>query len=172
MRSIDRGGETQPYGRPHDWTYLMRHDESTVLARRLGMELAHFVETFGAGWTLATGPASGALSSGAEDLDDWYVAGEPAQLMLNVGDDGPRLARPRGRWHGASRLVLEPVDAQSIPGLLDTDSEALTRVIADLLRKRRASFRYCNLCFRVTPPEYHEGDACMSCQEEWRGIVH
>lgn len=149
----------------------VRDDASEILAARLGIDATDFVETFGAGWTPVVTTAAGGLGASDDDGSDWYAAGNPTQLMLDLGSNGPRTARPRGTWQGPGALVLIPVDVQPIGDLMDARPE-LARVLAAHLRKRRATFRYCRLCYQVTPPEYLEGDACMSCQERWRGVVH
>lgn len=134
------------------------------LAAQLELTVGAFVVLFGAGWARA--PGADALETG------WYVAGDPAQLMLMVSDDGVRLARPRGRWHGASELVFEPVTECRIPAAAFSDSDLVHTVVANLLRRRRSAFRYCPYCRELTPPEYWHGAACMGCASRWHGVVY
>ena len=55
------------------------------------------------------------------------------------------------------------------PELLD----AARPVIAEALRRRRAQFRYCRYCRRLTPPEERlESDVCYGCGSDWRGVVY
>lgn len=146
-----------PWGETHE----------AALAGRLGLDVMAFVEAFGAGWELAD---TGEDRLPSPDVDgDWHVTGEPPQLMLRV--DGPGeavVARPVGRWCGPGRLSYAPTD----PHRLVRDPADDSATIAALVRARRASFRYCVLCRRLTPPEYREGAECMGCQSRWRGVVY
>lgn len=137
------------------------------LAGQLGVDVGSFVEIFGAGWSAL--PAD--LDTGGLDESRWFVAGAPAQLMLSVGDDIVRLARPRGRWEGVAGLRLEPHDERTLPRFLGDPDEA-RRQVKDLLQRRRASFRYCRYCLELTPPEYWHSGACMSCASQWQGVLY
>lgn len=148
-------------------------DQATAeayLAQRLGMQLDEFVELFGAGWREAE-PFRHQLLSG-DDWGEWYVAADPPQIMLALtADDRVRLARPRGVWQGVAELSLQPVDERTVPRGLEATDEVRS-IVADLLRRRRSTFRYCRYCRDLTPPEYWEEGACMSCSERWLGVVH
>ncbi|GLY19893.1 hypothetical protein Kisp01_69070 [Kineosporia sp. NBRC 101677] len=138
-----------------------------VLAARLRISRDLFLDVFGAGW--AKQEQQNRDWPFQPDRQPWYVAGTPAQLMLQIDDGIATVARPVGRWQGVAELVYEPTGSVVLAG----DPEADRKVIAGLLAARRSSFRYCPLCREQTPPELRDGGLeCMSCGERWRGILH
>lgn len=134
-------------------------DDSTgYLAEALGLPSDELARSIGAGWRLAPGPPF-----------DWYVAGIPVQLMARLDPAGLVVAIPAGTWD-VHRLVLEPRGERLL-----THAELRTPVAAAevgrLVRRRRASLRYCRYCRRSTPPEERLGEACMACATRWEHVV-
>jgi hypothetical protein len=146
------------------------------LAHAVGLSLTEFVEIFGASWRSAgeSGTDFDADPSGSGNLfGPWYVAGQPVQLMLRPCEyDQVELAVPVGRGGGGGRMHawLPAAERTTLPAgqqLLRT----APAVVADFLKRRRASFRYCRYCRVPTPPEDRlESDVCYGCGSAWRGI--
>jgi hypothetical protein len=149
------------------------------LAHAVGLPLTEFVEIFGASWTLAgeSGIDFDADPSGSGNLfGPWYLAGQPVQLMLRPSGREVELAVPVARsgygrvgwmhvWHPAAQWTMLPAG----PQLLRT----APAVVADFLKRRRASFRYCRYCRVLTPPEDRlESDVCYGCGSAWRDVVY
>ena len=143
----------------------MEQDVEIRLSNALGLSLTQFIETFGAGWQPVDGPESRPVD---EDDEQWFLAGDPPQLMMRIGRYGACVARPSGQWHGVANLTYSPQDVFRLSGSDAEDGEAIAR----LLSARRSSFRYCSICRGVTPPEWRHGRVCMSCSERWLGFVH
>jgi len=115
------------------------------VAQRPGMEVDRFGELFGAGWR----PVEPFAQRGLFD-ETWYVAGEPPQLALALAAQclPPRAsARARGCRHDVAELRLEPMDERTLPHGADDEAHSL---VADLLRRRRSTFRYCPYCRGLT----------------------
>lgn len=155
--------------------------ESTVterLAEAVRLPLTDFVEVFGAPWRKAEEEFTDydADPSGAGSLfGPWYLSGEPVQLMLRPRDgDRVELAVPVGRGGGATLQhvwmpAAERTTLQAGPELLETAPP----VVAYVLKRRRAGFRYCRYCRSLTPPEERYAfDVCFGCAGAWLGIVY
>lgn len=128
------------------------------------------------GWTDADLRSAGLPVPGADDVE-WFVAGEPAQLLLGLGRSGPpRLARPEPRRDGPGP-VLAPADAEEVPGLPGcADPEgaagAQVRAVRDrLLRRTRRRLVHCTFCLRAQHPADTTYGACHGCATRWLGIV-
>ena len=91
---------------------------------------------------------------------DWYLAGNPPQLMVGFPNGSAHLAQPVGQWQGVAELHYQPKRATEIS---ISDGQHLRDVRDDLLRRRRATFRYCASCLRLTPPELRLDNVCMDC---------
>ncbi|SFM77063.1 hypothetical protein SAMN05216207_1002333 [Pseudonocardia ammonioxydans] len=145
--------------------------------------LRHFgltpAELRAGGWTDADLRSAGLTPPGAApDPVEWFVAGEPAQLMLGLAPHGPPLlARPEPRWDG-HRPVLDPADTAEVPGLLactDPESEQglqVTAVRDGLLRRARRRLVHCALCHVLVHRADTTHGACHGCAGRWLGIVH
>lgn len=140
------------------------------LAQALGWSPNDLVEALGGGWRRHR------LQFDDDELAflDWYVAGDPVQLMLVL--DGVRgrvgLAAPEGRWSGPGRLVHVPRDGEVTWFEGATLAEQAPAHVAALQRRRRRTFRWCRSCRRLTPPEERmDVDQCMSCSSRWDGTV-
>jgi hypothetical protein len=146
------------------------------LAHEVGLPLTEFVEIFGGSWRVAEegGTDFDADPSGSGNLfGPWYLTGEPVQLMLRPSGREVELAVPVGRGGGGvwGRVWLPAAQRTWLPA-----GEQLLRtaraVVADFLRRRRSSFRYCRYCRVLTPPEDRlESDVCYGCGGRWRGFV-
>lgn len=153
-----------------------REDLSEDLARTLGMEVLDFIELFGAGWIENAGPVWHDFDSdpsGGEgyEVTPWMIAGEPPQLMIRVFDHGVFIAEPEGEWRGSHDLTYRP-GMQRYLGREEFSTRAVAAT-AEMLRRRRRTFRYCRHCRSLTPPELRaDKDLCMGCESSWFGVVY
>ncbi|GAB2855024.1 hypothetical protein GCM10027026_00810 [Myroides odoratimimus subsp. xuanwuensis] len=146
------------------------------LAQTLAVPVVDFVDAFGAGWLPL--PDEGANSDALPEewgsaFGPWHVSGEPYQLTLRTLDDGVELGVPVGSWGGSHGLRWESSDRRTVNGMGPEFVDAARPVIAALLKRRRARFRYCRYCRRLTPPEERlEVDVCYGCGSTWRGVIY
>ena len=134
-------------------------------ASQLDLPADEFIEIFGLDWR-PLGRA-GSLEQDQEDLwkGPWFVSGDPAQLLMRESWDGVELAMPRGQWQPPNHLATIPTNAVVVRR--DTASTPVTQaLVADMLKRRRAGFRYCRFCHDHVPPERRERpDCCYGCAE-------
>lgn len=136
--------------------------EEQALADLLGVRYADVVRALGTGWR---------REANDEDLVQWFISGEPAQVA--VGVEGPWfvLARPLTRW--GERTELQPADRRQFSR---DDLLWLPEVVAEaaevIAARRRRSFRWCRSCRRVHAPEWFVGAAatCRWCASVVDGI--
>lgn len=147
------------------------------LAERLEMPLLEFAELFGAGWVENEGPVRHDYDSDPSGGDGmpvtpWMIAGEPPQLMIRVFHHGVFVAEPEGQWrHGSHGLEYHP----GMQRYLARDDFATRgqETVAEMLKRRQRTFRYCRFCRHPTPPELRfEKEVCMGCATEWYGVVY
>src|SRR5262245_60426018 len=105
-----------------------------ILAADLGVDVEDFVDTFGAGWTRLDQPHDFDADPEPDLLDfpPWYVAGEPAQLMLRIHRGSFELAVPRGTWLGTHHLMLRPAESTTMPtenALTEQTLEHISRLV-------------------------------------------
>lgn len=143
-------------------------DVSAQLAARLAMAPLEFVDIFGAAWrpVEVVGEESVAADAGSQ----WFVSGDPVQLMLRVYPHGVFLARPEGVWHhGAGGLAYRQRDQVFVDlgGIHDLDR--LREMIDRLVRLRRTTFGYCRCCRKIVGPELlSDAHTCQDCVAIWR----
>jgi hypothetical protein len=108
---------------------------------------------------------------------EWFVAGEPEQLMLGLGPSGmPLLARPQTRWEGHVPALV-PLDVHGAPELrgcpddAGSAAEGVRQVRAEVMRRSRARLRYCQVCLAQVRLEHLIGQRCHPCLERWDGLV-
>ena len=110
------------------------------------------------------------------DLDsrrDWYVAGEPLQVLLGLTDDdavvGVVEVEPFG-YMGPGRLRA---DRMSTPVALREQGAiaAVKRRLQAAERRRRSDFGYCKICRRHLPPELGGGGECRECLTMYFGMI-
>ncbi len=138
--------------------------DEQALADLLGVRYADVVRALGRGWRRE--------SLADEDLVQWFVSGEPAQVA--VGVEGPWfvLARPLTRW-GEPRTELQPADRRQFSR---DDLLWLPEVVAEaaeaIAARRRRSFRWCRSCRRAHAPEWFVGAAgtCRRCASVVDGV--
>ena len=139
------------------------------LANDLGWPLQRLCEVVGTGWE----PVAPADNDGYVDLDQpqWYVAGEPAQVMLGVSREPAGqvlVARPSGVWR-SWMLTYEP---QLPTSIYLGDVAALQSRLAEVATSRRRSFRWCRYCRTPAAPEHRtEVDVCSGCATDVQGVV-
>ncbi len=146
------------------------------LAEALGLPLDDFVEAFGAGWQLLPdqGHDFDSDPSGKGNiLGDWYVAGEPFQVTLRPQFESVEVGTPVGRWSATFGVSWESQDRRTIYGTGFQLLDVAPLVIAEMLKRRRAKFRYCRYCRRLTPPEERLSvDVCYGCGTAWQGVIY
>lgn len=135
------------------------------LATDLGWDLTALYERAGRGWSRLTSDDTGLPLSDR----NWYVAGEPPQVMLGVakGPEPVVVARPRGVWT-SWRLALEPEQPHRPAHV----PEELSGLLAEVATSRRRSFRWCRYCRSLAAPEHRtEPDVCSGCAQIVQGVV-
>ncbi|MBP2369943.1 hypothetical protein [Pseudonocardia parietis] len=145
--------------------------------------LRHFgltpAELRAGGWTDADLRSAGLTPPGAGPVTvEWFVAGEPAQLMLGFTASGPPLlARPEPWWDGHEQ-ALDPADTEEIPGLAAcTDPEGepglQVQVVRDgLLRRARRRLVHCTICLGYVHRADTTHGACHDCAHRWLGVLY
>ncbi len=117
--------------------------DEQALADLLGVRYADVVRALGTGWR---------REAADEDLGQWFVSGEPAQVAIGLQGPFFVLARPLTGW------------TDDRPGPLMDDGPRFTRddllhepyvatLAEDIASARRRAFRWCRTCRRATPPE-------------------
>lgn len=129
----------------------MEHDESEVLADRVGIPQKVWDAVFGRGWVVnRTGP--------------WHVRGRVPQLMLRVLEHGVFIGRPEGIVRGpgvAGGVDYQPAHQEYVAAH-DLEAQA-PEIVKWMLVARRRQFRWCADCWEHTPPELMAGDVCSDC---------
>ena len=133
--------------------------DEQALAELLGVRYADVVCALGTGWRRE--------SPTGEDLVQWFVSGEPAQVAVGVEGPWLVLARPLTRW--GERTELQPADRLqfSRDDLLWTP-ELVAEAAEAIAARRRRSFRWCRSCRRPQAPEWFVGVAGTCRQCAWR----
>ncbi|MGY1632246.1 hypothetical protein ACI784_11140 [Geodermatophilus sp. SYSU D01186] len=136
--------------------------DEQALADLLDVRYADVVRALGTGWR---------RESGADDLVQWFVSGEPAQVA--VGVEGPWfvLARPLTRW--GERTELQSADRhQFTRDDLVWTPELVAEAAEAVAARRRRSFRWCRSCRRAHAPEWFVGASatCRQCAAVLDGI--
>jgi hypothetical protein len=162
-------------------------DRTDELAGRLGREPRELADAIGThwrrheltpddletvrGWVTHDDPRLRELAHAVDEGTDWYLAGDPALVMLGLRGADVVVARPVGEWlhgtHGLAHLpgVVAVVDAQHLTAL----GEQVEAVVAS----RRRSLRMCRYCRRLVPPEHrYAQDVCHDCATRWSGVVY
>ena len=154
-------------------------DEDSELASALGMALEDFAEVFGTGYRKVLrfhdydADPTGGMGDGGEGalFGPWYVAGEPAQIMMRVTHQHLQIAAPAGVWHG-QMLVWDPHDTTAFP-VRRWSRPQVREAIARILAYRRDSFTWCRYCHRLTGPEgRYQPDVCSGCATRHMGILY
>ena len=133
------------------------------MAELLDVQYTDVVRALGTGWR---------LENAAEDLVQWFVSGEPAQVAVGVDDLGFVLARPLTSWDGG-RTDLQPADGgrfsrDDLLWLPDVVAQAADAIAA----RRRRAFRWCRICRRAHAPETFAGPVgtCRSCASAFADV--
>jgi hypothetical protein len=105
---------------------------------------------------------------------DWFVSGEPMQVLLGVAGPTLTLARIVLRWDGPGTESIDATEQREFaredvifqPGLV-------ADAIEELARRSRRSFRWCRTCRTLSRPE-HMNDRvdCMACAATYRHVVY
>lgn len=117
-----------------------------------------------------------ATSAPTADASDapWFASGTPPQVLLGVSRSGTALVgTPRGQWLGHELVYSPSKDIAEVSIAAPDDLDAFIRAVRAAAERRRRTFRWCDLCRTVMPPEERlEGKVCMSCGSRYLGIVH
>lgn len=133
------------------------------LAAAAGMDVAAFVELFGAGWSSVDDDVNPRVRSLG-----WSLSGTPPQLMLALSERGIHLASPASGTDGTGAFFYEPADERVFPYDAVADPQEIESVIDTIVQSRCESFAYCRYCRILTPPEFMEAaDVCLECSEQW-----
>lgn len=98
----------------------------------------------------------------------WYECGDPSEVLIGV--DGPEVtvAEPKVTWlsqHPQLGLGRVHLRAAAPP------PEVLARAIERASRRRRSTFRQCEICEETLPPESMLDLVCHGCASEHHGVV-
>lgn len=154
-----------PTGVPDPEAVVPPHffDATPELAAALRLDLAETVRALGAGWDAVATDAPSA--AGGEVA--WFVAGEPAQVMVGVGREYVRVACPREAVGRRPWVVTGPPRPETLVGMRPWWDPWLvgwlSRTVDEAQRRRRRSFGYCRYCRKLTTPEAMRGEACTAC---------
>ena len=144
-------------------------DGTPDLARALRLDLAEAVRTLGAGWQ--------ALGTQEQDDDEvaWFVAGEPAQVMVGVGREYVRVSCPREAVGRRPWVRTGPPEPDALVGMRTWWDHRLVGwlvgAVAEAQRRRRRSFVYCHYCRKLTAPEASRGIACSACAARYARLA-
>ncbi|WP_421119883.1 hypothetical protein ACE2AJ_00545 [Aquihabitans daechungensis] len=103
----------------------------------------------------------------------WFMAGDPALVVLGVAANVVTLTVPLFVWQGhvprltAGETIQRPIPAAGleVKGL----GEAVSRVV----EQRLSSFATCAECGETTPPEWmHDCVICQRCAAVNHGVVY
>lgn len=141
------------------------------LASALGIPTPEFIGIFGLGWTELDSSRPTDERGHLDTLTAWCISGTPAQLMMRVTRDGAELAIPKGHW-SSHQLELVAASNVLVPTIEIFDSST-TLLVAELLKKRRSTFRYCRYCRTLTPPEGRaSSDSCFGCESQVHHVIY
>lgn len=104
------------------------------------------------------------------------VGGDPYEAVVRITDEEVSVSLFHLRWEGSHEFRIHPI---GLAGLRwDRLPSSSTRTAIRCLIKaasdmRRATFKACQYCERICPPESMDGGTvCHGCQERVLGIVH
>lgn len=148
----------------------MVHDESEVLADRIGIPLAVWEAMFGRWWVTNDAEPwhdfDGDPSGGSGfPPTPWHVRGHVPQLMLRVFEHGVFIGRPEGIVRdrpGEARTVEYQPAHQEYVAAHELEAKA-PEIVKWMLVTRRRQFRWCADCWEHTAPELMAGAVCFDC---------
>lgn len=150
-------------------------DCTEELASVLGIPISDFARIFGVDWSESPEAPlhdyDADPSGGIEGpVTPWHLAGEPVQLMIRVFPHGVFLAIPDSDWARETGDRYCPTHQQHVP-VHEIDTHATAVLVADLLWRRRSTFRYCDYCRVAKAPEqrYDDRACCLMCAARWEG---
>lgn len=162
-------------------------DRTDELADRLGREPRELADAIGThwrrhdlppddlelvrGWVTDDDPRRRELAHAVAERTDWYLAGDPALVLLGLRGADAVVARPVGEW------LLGSCGLAYLPGIVAVvDSQHLTALgeqVEQVVASRRRSLRMCRYCRDLVPPERrYAADVCHGCASRWFGVVY
>jgi hypothetical protein len=103
----------------------------------------------------------------------WFAAGDPYLVLIGLADDVAHVGEPRVTWEGAHTPRLEARKLVEVGLHGEGSADALGEAIRSTTSRRLATFRRCEECGEVTPPEWlHSPTLCDACAERHHGVVH
>lgn len=140
------------------------------LAWVLGVDVASLAEAIGHTWRRA--PMDGAEDPTRTPME-WFIAGEPAQVLIGVDRDKVLIAVPEVWWDGPSTPRMDPVPGGEVLPL-PVDRERLADAVDAAAGRRQAVFRWCRFCRTATAPEHLFTDdppTCQGCAPGYQQVV-
>ena len=148
-------------------------DVSHVLADLLGTTADAMADEIGGGWRHAPAPDSDEQPGSDDQRRSWFVSGEPLQVMVGVGHRDVCVAEPEIQWRGHIP-VLVPATILGTHALATIGAGGPLRdAVHEAQERRRATFRYCRYCRRLTAPEHQFGDdICQGCSAQFLSVTY
>jgi len=110
------------------------------------------------------------------DGGDWFVAGEPPEVIVRLDDATLSVYRYEAGWNGPHEPYVRPVALVTVYWHEVEPFQAWMLchpLVSDARAKRRASFGKCRYCKVTLGPEHmHSADVCQGCAERHLGVVH
>lgn len=152
-----------------DYANQYEGDMSTAeLADVLRLPAGGLVDVIGGGWRRADDIMQ------AQDLTvrEWYVSGDPEQVLMGVDGCVVVLARPVGTWHG-HRCGITPEDSVTFSSAeLVSNSEVVRATIHGITAASRRRIRWCRTCRSSFSPWHMDASGeCHGCMAEHRGVT-
>ena len=148
----------------------MKPDGTDEIADALGWDRATAPQVLGIGW-YPLDPNAVAEDEASVDNMRWWMAGEPAQVMLGIsGRTSLTVARPKVVWDSQVPLLIAEEPTTEPLNRLDIREWVMART-HEVARQRCSTFRYCRLCRKPVGPEHCNTapDVCDGCAERFRG---
>jgi predicted amino acid dehydrogenase len=97
------------------------------------------------------------------------TGGDPATVLVRVGDDGIHILEPGLVWEGPSTPVERATPFAKAP--LHATAARVAELIILASSKRLSRYRWCPRCRRVQEPEHMLKSVCHGCAEKVLGVV-
>lgn len=104
------------------------------------------------------------------------IGGDPGEVVVHLSEGELKVSVFAVRWEGPHTPVVTPerlasLNWQRIPASRLTS--VLHEVIAAAVELRSSTYRKCERCGEMNPPEWmHNENTCQSCAERHLGVVH
>ena len=104
------------------------------------------------------------------------IGGDPGEVIVRVSPGKVSVAVFSVRWEGPHTPVVRPKHFATL-SWRRLPASTLMMTLHDLIRAarevRKATYRRCERCGEMKPPEWmHDEKTCQSCAERHLGVVH